>query len=90
MPVTELERSEISKVVKGAHRSSGDTSNGTQLTGQPVSRNRRGTEPYAGWCESCALQAHEIQQPEMAAPAKPSQQLGTESCVVSGNGHCEA
>ena len=40
--------------------------------------------------ERCALQAHEIQQPEMAALAKPSQQPGTESCVVSGNGHREA
>ena len=38
----------------------------------------------------CALQAHEIQQPEMAALVKPSQQPGTESCVVSGNVHCEA
>ena len=36
------------------------------------------------------LEAHEIQQPEMAALVKPSQQPGTESCVVSGNGHCEA
>jgi len=38
----------------------------------------------------CALQAPEIQRPEMAALAKPSQQPGTESCVVPGNGHCEA
>lgn len=52
--------------------------------------NRRGTEPYARWCESCALQAHEIQLPEMVAVAKPSQQPCTESCVVSGNVHCEA
>ena len=36
------------------------------------------------------LEAHEIQQPEMAVLVKPSQQPGTESCVVSGNGHCEA
>ncbi len=41
-------------------------------------------------CGGCALQAHEIQQPEVAALVKPSQQPGTESCVVSGNGHCEA
>ena len=52
-------------------------------------------EPDAGdrpvrFDEDCALQAHEIQQSEMAALAKPSQQPGTESCVVSGNGHCEA
>ena len=26
----------------------------------------------------------------MAALVKPSQQPGTESCVVSGKGHCEA
>jgi len=38
----------------------------------------------------CALQAHEIQQPEKAALVKPNQQPGTESCVVSGNGYCEA
>ena len=41
-------------------------------------------------CEGCALQAHEIQSPEMAAAAKPNQQPRTKSCVVSGNGHCEA
>ena len=47
-------------------------------------------DPYARFCGHCALQAHEVQQSEMTAPAKPSQQPGTESCVVSGNGHCEA
>ena len=41
-------------------------------------------------CEGCALQAREIQSPEMAAAAKPNQQPCTKSCVVSGNGHCEA
>jgi hypothetical protein len=30
------------------------------------------------------------QPPEMAAVAKPSEQLRTESCVASGNGRCEA
>ena len=40
--------------------------------------------------EGCALQAHEIQLPEMAAAAKPNQQPRTKSCVVSGDGHCEA
>ena len=49
-----------------------------------------GADPHAGWCGDCALQAHEIQQPEMVALVKPSQQPGTESCVVSGNVHCEA
>ncbi len=38
----------------------------------------------------CALQSHEIQLPEMVTVAKPGQQPCTESCVVSGNGHCEA
>jgi hypothetical protein len=47
-------------------------------------------EAHVRFCESCALQAHEIQRPEMAAQTKPSPQSGTESCVVSGNGHCEA
>jgi hypothetical protein len=47
-------------------------------------------EPYARFCEGCALQAHEIQLSEMAAAVKLSQQLRTESCVVFGNGHCEA
>jgi hypothetical protein len=46
--------------------------------------------PHAGICEGCALQAHEVQQSEMTAPAKLSQQPGTESCVVFGNDHCEA
>jgi hypothetical protein len=41
-------------------------------------------------CGGCALQAHEIQQPEMAALVKSSQPPGTESCVVFGNAHCEA
>ena len=42
------------------------------------------------FCEGCALQAHEIQLPEMVTTVKLSQQLCTESCVVSGNGHHEA
>ncbi len=44
----------------------------------------------AGFRERCALQAHEIQSPEMAAVAEPSRQPRTESCVVVGDGHCEA
>ena len=47
-------------------------------------------EVHARFREHCALQAHEVQQSEMTAPAKPSQQPGTESCVVFGNDHCEA
>jgi len=46
--------------------------------------------PHAGICEGCALQAHEILWSEMITVVKPSQQPRTESCVVSGNGHCEA
>jgi hypothetical protein len=38
----------------------------------------------------CALQAHEVQSPVMATATKPNQQSRTESCVVSGNGQCEA
>jgi hypothetical protein len=38
----------------------------------------------------CALKAHETMSPEMAAAVKPSRQPRTESCVVSGNGLCEA
>ncbi len=34
--------------------------------------------------------AHEVRWPGMAAAVKLSQQLRTESCVVPGNGHCEA
>ena len=33
----------------------------------------------------CALQAHTVQPSAMAALIKPSQQSGTESCVVYGN-----
>jgi hypothetical protein len=44
-----------------------------------------GSEGVAPWS-----QAHEIQPPEKAAAVKLSQQLRTESCVVAGNGPCEA
>ncbi len=47
-------------------------------------------EVHARFCEGCALQAHEIQLPGMAVAVELSQQLCTESCVVFGNGHCEA
>ena len=39
-------------------------------------------EPFGG---GCALQVHTVQPSEMAALTKPSQQSGTESCVVYGN-----
>jgi len=44
----------------------------------------------SGSVRGCALQARRTQLPEMAAAAKPSEQPRTESCVVSGNGRCEA
>ena len=45
---------------------------------------------HGGVCEGCALKAHEVQLPEMVTAVKPSRQPRTESCVVSGDGHCEA
>jgi hypothetical protein len=52
-------------------------------------------EPDAGklhvrFCAGCALKAHETMSPEMATAVKLSRQPRTESCVVSGNGLCEA
>jgi hypothetical protein len=46
--------------------------------------------PHVRFDERCALQAHGSQSPEMATAVKPSRQPRTKSCVVSGNGHCEA
>jgi hypothetical protein len=36
------------------------------------------------------LETHEVQSPEMEAAVKPSSQPRTKSCVMSGDGHCEA
>jgi hypothetical protein len=36
------------------------------------------------------LKAHGVQFPEMETAAKPSSQPRTKSCVMSGNGRCEA
>ena len=36
------------------------------------------------------LETHEVQSPEMEIAAKPSSQPRTKSCVMSGDGHCEA
>jgi hypothetical protein len=36
------------------------------------------------------LKARGIQSPEMETAVKPSSQPRIKSCVVSGNGHCEA
>jgi len=52
--------------------------------------SRMSGDAHVRFCEGCALQAHEIQLPEMATLIKPSQQSGTESCVMIGNNHCEA
>ena len=41
-------------------------------------------------CAGCALKAREVRYPEMETAAKPSSQPRTKSCVMSGNGHCEA
>ena len=40
-------------------------------------------------CGLC-LEAHGIQSPEMETAAKPSSQPRTKSCVMFGDGHCEA
>jgi len=53
-------------------------------------RSRMNREVHVRFCGGCALQAHGIQLSEMAAAVKLSQQLRTESCVVAGNGPCEA
>jgi len=47
---------------------------------------RVGRGDVGGLC----LEAYEVQSPEMETAAKSSQQPGTESCVMTGNGHCEA
>jgi hypothetical protein len=47
-------------------------------------------KPHVRICAGCALKAHETMSPEMATAVKPSRQPRTESCVVSGNGLCEA
>jgi RNA-directed DNA polymerase len=47
-------------------------------------------KPHVRICAGCALKAHETMSPEMATAVKLSRQPRTESCVVSGNGLCEA
>jgi hypothetical protein len=47
-------------------------------------------KPLVRFCAGCALKAHETMSPEMATAVKLSRQPRTESCVVSGNGRCEA
>ena len=44
----------------------------------------------SGSVRGCALKARGIQSFETMIAAKLSSQPRTESCVVSGNGHCEA
>lgn len=68
---------------------------------EPTFEERSAGNLHAAFCGSrrwvtasgdpvCALQAHEVQSPEMVAAVKPSQQPRTESCVRPGNGPCEA
>jgi hypothetical protein len=47
---------------------------------------RRARTDLCGLC----LEAHGVQFPGMETAAKPSSQPRTKSCVVTGNGHCEA
>ncbi len=47
-------------------------------------------ERPSGSVRGCALKALVIQLPEMEAAVKPSSQPRTKSCVMTGNGHCEA
>ena len=62
---------------------------------RPFGRSHPSEEPYAltsartDLCGLC-LEAYEVQSPEMETAAKSSQQPRTESCVMTGNGHCEA
>lgn len=46
--------------------------------------------PHVRFDEGCALKAQGTQPPAMAAGTKPSQQSGTESCVVRGKPYGEA
>ena len=55
-----------------------------------IQPNRRMRTRMSGGVAGCALKAHVIQLPEMGTAAKPSSQPRTESCVMSGDGHCEA
>src|SRR5215469_14826720 len=57
-----------------------------------VSETRTGcaNERPSGSVRGCALKARGIQSFEITTAAKLSSQPRTESCVVSGNGHCEA
>jgi hypothetical protein len=43
-----------------------------------------------GSVRGCALKAHGTMSSGMATAVEPSRQPRTESCVVSGNGPCEA
>ena len=61
-----------------------------EATKTPAKAQPGPSTPPARIGESCALKAHEIQLPEMAAAAKPNQQPRTKSCVASGDGRCEA
>jgi hypothetical protein len=64
----------------------------TAMAGRYSSEIRTGcaNQRPSGSVRGCALKAHGVQFPEMETAAKPSSQPRTESCVMSGNGHCEA
>ena len=53
---------------------------------QKSGMRRRGRTDLSG----LRLETHEVQSPEMETAAKPSSQPRTKSCVMSGDGHCEA
>jgi len=72
---------------------------GSELHGYPIPRRPitfdprqepDAGKPHVRICAGCALQVRLTQPSEMAAAAKPSEQLRTKSCVVTGNGRCEA
>jgi hypothetical protein len=58
----------------------------SHLISKPVCVRERRT----GSAERCALKTHGVQSPEMETAAKPSPQPRTKSCVMPGDGHCEA
>ena len=62
----------------------------SRATPNSAFNERQMQNPHVRWRGSCALQAHAVPSPEMATAARPSQPPRTESCVVPGNGHCEA
>ena len=54
-----------------------------------TSDERSAGKPHATIRGSCALKARGIQSFEIMTAVKRSRQPRTESCVMSGDGHCE-